>query len=162
MKKVFIRENAFENVIFEMGAILFTRRSYISQSNMRSHEISPTDVENVENKFKIVKSDVVSVKDDDVIKWKHSPRYWPFARGIHRSTVNSPHQGQWRGALMFSLICAWTNGWVNNRYAGDLRRHCAHYDVTVMLCQILQSPLCLLQTRWWTNAGLVLWRVNTM
>ena len=46
--------------------------------------------------------------------------------------ANSPHKGQWHGALMFSLICAWTNGWVNNRDAGDLRRHCAHYDVTVM------------------------------
>ena len=22
---------------------------------------------------------------DDVIKWKHFPRYWPFVRGIHRS-----------------------------------------------------------------------------
>ena len=43
---------------------------------------------------------------DDVIKWKHFPRYWPFVRGIHRSPVNSPHKGQWRGALMFSLICA--------------------------------------------------------
>ena len=42
---------------------------------------------------------------DDVIKWKHFPRYWPFVRGIHRSPVNSPHKGQWRGALMFSLIC---------------------------------------------------------
>ena len=38
---------------------------------------------------------------DDVIKWKHFPRYWPFVRGIHRSPVNSPHKGQWRGALMF-------------------------------------------------------------
>ena len=45
---------------------------------------------------------------DDVIKWKHFPRYWPFVRGIHRSPVNSPHKGQWRGALIFSLICAWT------------------------------------------------------
>ena len=43
---------------------------------------------------------------DDVIKWKHFPRYWPFMRGIHRSPANSPHKGQWRGALMFSLICA--------------------------------------------------------
>ena len=42
---------------------------------------------------------------DDVIKWKHFPRYWPFVRGIHRSPENSPHKGQWRGALMFSLIC---------------------------------------------------------
>ena len=70
---------------------------------------------------------------DNVIKWKHFPRYWPFVRGIHRSPVNSPHKGQWRGALMFSLICVWINGWVNNREAGDLRSHCAHYDVIVML-----------------------------
>ena len=70
--------------------------------------------------------------DDDVIKWKHFPRYWPFVRGIHRSPVNSPHKGQWRGALMFTLICARINGWVNNREAGDLRRFRAHYDVIVM------------------------------
>ena len=69
---------------------------------------------------------------DDVIKWKHFPRYWPFVQGIHRSPVNSPHKGQWRGALMFSLICTWINGWENNREAGDLRGHRAHYDVTVM------------------------------
>ena len=49
--------------------------------------------------------------------------------GIQRSPVNSLHKGQWRGALMFSLIYAWTNGWVNNREAGYLRRHHAHYNV---------------------------------
>ena len=64
---------------------------------------------------------------DDVITWKHFPRYWPFVREIHRSPVNSPHKGQWRGASMFSLICVWINGWVNNREAGDLRRYRAHY-----------------------------------
>ena len=69
---------------------------------------------------------------DDVIKWNHRPRYWPFVRGIHRSPVNSPHKGQWRGALMFSLIYAWINVWVNNDQACDLRRHRAHYDVIVM------------------------------
>ena len=58
-------------------------------------------------------------------------------RGIHRSPVNSPHTDQWRGALMFSLICAWTGSWVNNQDAGDLRRHRAHYDVTVMWCRIV-------------------------
>ena len=46
--------------------------------------------------------------------------------------VNSPHKGQWRGALVFSLICVWINGWVNNRKAGDLRRYRTHYDVSVM------------------------------
>ena len=43
-----------------------------------------------------------------------------------------PHKSQWRGVLMFSLICVWINGWVNNREAGDLRRHRGHYDVNVM------------------------------
>ena len=69
----------------------------------------------------------------DVIKWKHFPRYLPFVRGIRRSPVNSPHKGQWREALMFSLICAWVNGWVNNREAGNLRHHRAHFDVTAMI-----------------------------
>ena len=69
---------------------------------------------------------------DDVIKWKHFPRYLPFVRGIHRSPVKSPHKGQWYGTLMFSLIWAWINCWVNNREAGDLRRHRAHHDVIAM------------------------------
>ena len=70
---------------------------------------------------------------DDVIKWKHFPRNWPFVRKIHRSPVNFPHKGQWRGALMFSLIYVWINDWANNREAGDLRRYPVHYDVIVML-----------------------------
>ena len=63
---------------------------------------------------------------DDVIKWKHFPRYWPFVRGIRRLL-----------ALLFSLIYAWTKGWTNSRNAGDLRRHCAHYDVIVMHAVLL-------------------------
>ena len=78
---------------------------------------------------------------DDVIKWKHFPRYWPIVRGIHRSPVNSPHKGQWRGALMFSLICVWINGWANNREAGDLRRYHTHYDGTVILCDMDSGKL---------------------
>ena len=52
---------------------------------------------------------------DDVIQWKHCPRYWPFVQGIHRF-------------LVFSLICVWTNGWISN-----LRRLRVHYDVTVLV-----------------------------
>ena len=74
---------------------------------------------------------------DGGIKWKHFPRYWPSVWGIHRSPVNSAHKGQWRGALMLSLICARTTGWLNNKDAGDLRRHRAHYDVIVMHTHIL-------------------------
>ena len=69
---------------------------------------------------------------DDVIKRKHFPRYWPFVRGIHWSPVTFPHKGQWRGDLMFSLICFWINDWENNREAGDYRRYRAHHDVIVM------------------------------
>ena len=82
----------------------------------------------------------VHFNHDDVIKWKHFPRYWPCVRGIHRYPVNSAHKGQWRGALMFSLICAWINGWVNNREAGDLRRHQAHHDVIVMMSATQKMP----------------------
>ena len=104
---------------------------------------------------------------DDVIKWKHFPRYWPFVRGIHRSPVNSPHNGQWRGALMFSLICVWINGWVNNREAGDLRRYRAHYYVNVMraFTMILherhgfenhQQPDCLFNRLFW-----LVWKIKS-
>ena len=71
---------------------------------------------------------------DDVIKWKHFPRYWSFVRGIHRSPVNSPHKDQWRGVLMFSLICAWTNGLVNWRrrwFETPWRSLWRHYDVAI-------------------------------
>ena len=75
---------------------------------------------------------------DDIIKWKHFPRYWPFVWGIHLSPVNSLHKSQWRGSLMFSLICALINGWVNSHEAGDLRRNHAHYDVILMSCLLNQ------------------------
>ena len=47
-------------------------------------------------------------------------------------TGELPSQCQWRGASVFSLICAWVKVWVNNRDAGDLRRHHTHYDVTAI------------------------------
>ena len=81
----------------------------------------------------------MSIHHYDVIKWRHFPCYWPFVRGIHRSSVNSPHKGQWRGALVFSLVCARINGWVNNHEAGDLRRYRGHYDVTVMENRLISS-----------------------
>ena len=78
--------------------------------------------------FPMFWNDVVNkLKHDDVIKWKHFPRYWSFVRGIHRSPVNSLHKGQWRGAVMLYFICVWKNGWENNREAGDLRRYRTHY-----------------------------------
>ena len=74
---------------------------------------------------------VVRITHDDIIKWKHFLRYWPFWGESIGHPVDSPHKDQWRGDLMFSLICAWTNGWANNRDAGDLRRHRAHCEVSI-------------------------------
>ena len=74
--------------------------------------------------------EAVKILHDDVIKWKYLPHYWPFVWGIQRSPVNFPHRGQWRGSLMFSLICAWTDTWANSRGPGDWRWHRAHYDIT--------------------------------
>ena len=49
----------------------------------------------------------MTVIHDDVIKWNICRVTGPFVRGIHRSPVNSPHEGQWRGDLIISLIYAW-------------------------------------------------------
>ena len=65
---------------------------------------------------------------DDVIKWKHFPRHWSFVRGIHWSPVNFPLTRNFDVFLDLRL----TNSWANRRDAGDLRRHRAQYDVTVI------------------------------
>ena len=78
---------------------------------------------------------------DDVIKWKHFPRYWTFVRGIYRSPVNSPHKDQWRRALMFSLIC----DWINDR---DFKRYHAHYDVSVLFLFVVVTRRHVWKTRW--------------
>ena len=67
----------------------------------------------------------------DIIPWwRHQMETFSAVLAI---CAGNSHKGQWRGALMFSLICVWIDGWVNNREAGDLRRHRAHYDVIVMM-----------------------------
>ena len=60
--------------------------------------------------------------------------------GEFTGPVNSPHKDQWRGALMFSLICVWITGWVSKREAGDLRRHRGHHDVNVMAAPYDKPP----------------------
>ena len=52
---------------------------------------------------------------------------------------NSPVRGEFptqrpvtQSFDVFSLICVWINGWINNGEAGDLRSYRAHNDVTVM------------------------------
>ena len=73
--------------------------------------------------------------------WRHQMETFSallaICAGNSLVAVNSPHKGQWRGALMFSFISVWINDWVNNREAGDLRRHHGHYDVNVIMPPVL-------------------------
>ena len=70
-----------------------------------------------------------------LIWWHHQMETFSalLALCAGKSPMNSSHKGQWHGALMFPLSCAWINARVNNHEAGDLRRHRAHYDVIVMI-----------------------------
>ena len=68
-----------------------------------------------------------------------------------RCPSDSPHKGQWRGALMFTLICAWISGWSDNRGAGDLRRHGAHYLVHNWACRHLTRSDVI--RHWYTASG---------
>ena len=82
---------------------------------------------------------------DDVIKWKHFPRYSPSVRGIQWSPVDSPKRAS--DADLWFFICACTNGRANDRDPGDLKRHWAHYDVIIMRdCDII--------TLTWTERGI--------
>ena len=111
---------------------VFIKEFIVRYLPMHGSDTAPkSEVQQLQQRFSTLIG--VFILNDDVIKWNYFPRYWPFVLVIHRSPVNSPLKGQWRRALMFSLIYAWINGWVSNDEAGDLRRHRAYYDVTVML-----------------------------
>ena len=94
--------------------------------------------------WKKLQSGFVSMYHDDVIKWKHFPRYWSFVKGIHPSPVNSRHKGQWRGALMLSMICVWINGWGwwFEMPSHPLWRHCdVVLSCSIKLCRPM-NPVC--------------------
>ena len=140
-----------------MGPMVYSSHVY-SHRNWKGME----DITDVVKELNFLFDRVYCGKDynnpcrhDDVIKWKHYPHYRPFVRGIHRSSLNSPHKTQWRGALMFSLICAWINGSVNNCKAGGLGCHRAHYDFIVMDKEI--PDLCNLPTLFNSNGQRNLW-----
>ena len=59
--------------------------------------------------------------------WRHPIETFS---AMHRSPMDFPHKGQWRGTLI-SMICAWTNGWANNQDT-NLIHHRPQYDVSVM------------------------------
>ena len=99
----------------------------------------------------VTKRDLVTGSShDDVIKRKHFPSYRPFVRGIQRSPINSPHKGQWRGALIFSLICALNKrlskqlwGWWFKTPSRSLWCHCnakTVHNLTALLYGVYARP----------------------
>ena len=120
-----------EYLLRNAGVIVINRRNKLYDTGINSYFIMIKFENETKHEFMLQ-----CIHLDDVKRtltwWRHFPRCWPFLRGINRSLVDSPHKGQWRGALMFYLICAWTNAWTNNLDAGYLRRHRAHYDVTII------------------------------
>ena len=89
--------------------------------------------------------------------WRHQME--KFSALLALPPVDFPHKGQWRGALVFSLICGYTSGWANNRDAGDLRHYRAHYDATVMdhlkCCQWLQSDFLSLRRFCYSSENII-------
>ena len=65
-------------------------------------------------------------------RWHHQMETCVHCEGIHQWLVKSLNKGQWHGALMFALICAWTNSWASNWDANDFRCHRAQYDIIVI------------------------------
>ena len=76
---------------------------------------------------------------DDVIKWKHFLRGWPYVRGIYRSPVNSPPKGQWRGALMFFFDLRRNTRLNKQSRRWYLIRHRGHYYVIEMYVRLLRK-----------------------
>ena len=63
--------------------------------------------------------------------WRHQME--TFSALLALRDWNPPATGGFSHKVDVFFICTWTNGWSNNRDAGDLGRHRAHYDVTLML-----------------------------
>ena len=90
--------------------------------------------------------------------WRHQMETFStllaFCEGNPPVTVDSPHKGQWRGAFVFSLMCAGTNGWENNRDADDLKCHRAHPDSTVMLIETRNGNFVVTGGTWGCQNGI--------
>ena len=71
--------------------------------------------------------------------WRHQMALLVLCEGNPPVTSEFPSQGPVTRSFDIFLICVWTNGWANNRDAPYLRRHRAHYDVTVMILGFLHQ-----------------------
>ena len=137
---IFIDENACEDVVSLMAAIL-SRPQYVEwliwtvgESFLRYKHISHLLTSKSQSRYTTLL--FAFARHCYVAWWRHQIKIVSALLAIWAGnspvTGEFPAQGQWRAGLMFSLMCVWINGWVNNREAGDLRRYRAHYDVILI------------------------------
>ena len=123
------------------GVLLSTNYLWDASQSGRSWRVHQSELV-VEILKCIIFNQILAIKVSSISWWCHQLETFSellaLSLGIHQSLVNSPHRAQRCGALMFPLICAW----INNHEAGDLTRHHAHYEVTVMFQLNLLSPAC--------------------
>ena len=124
--KVLNCEIYFFKIFYDIRYIPFVHKS--------SHAVSANTIRGRGHIYASVRETLIAMVQM-MMTWSNGNIFALLAllRGLHRSPMNSPHKGQWRWAMMFSFICAWINAWVNNREAGDLRHHRAHYDVIMFI-----------------------------
>ena len=125
------------SILVLLMRIIITERTHCWNGSYNRYNLKCNQCRTLRQKGDIVMSVIRIIC---ISWWRHQMATFyallTFVSGNHRLPVSSPHKGQWRGAVMFSLICAWTNSWANNKDVGDLRRHRAHYDVIVMFNQL--------------------------
>ena len=124
--KILFQEDACEYIVCKIGASL--SRTQCGKKTPNLSIIDPLWGEFIGDRCPLIGG--FRPHHDDVVKWKHFPRHWPFVRGIHRSPVNSPHKGLWRGALRVfylrlnkRLNKQWC-GWWFETLSCPLWRHC--------------------------------------
>ena len=116
-----------KNAVWKMAAILPRPQCVKAEWNdYFSREVVAMTIEAIPVLAVVVIFDSLCVSSP---WWRHQMEIFSASWTGHLCGENSPHKGQWRGALMSSLICDWMNDWVNNREAGDLRRHRGHDNV---------------------------------
>ena len=121
---------AFSTILLES-----VRKCYVWSPGGFQHRMNRTDFV---SSVPIQLCNIKGTHHDDFIKWKHFRvtghlcGEFTGQRWIHLTKASDAE---------LSLIWAWMNAWVNNREAGDLRRHRAHYGVTVMVVIALFNPI---------------------
>ena len=136
--------NQWETILHMWRRLSFSHRLRLDQAEIAYRNSHSLSLKNVLYTFSI--RQYVKIETNTIFHhialifkfswWRHQMETFSallaLCAGNSPVPVISPHKGQWRGALMFSLIYAWINDWVNNREAGDLRRQRGHCDVIVM------------------------------